>query len=436
MLKFQRNYYCEFAIYKNNKIEEIVTVSYPTTLNFNVIFGSYNSPMTASLQFINLSKEIQGKLWIDRFNWGLKRIKFNLFAGYGDTLINIFGGEIQDCISYRESGSTDWITEVSGYISADYRRLGLVNDTFIKGTKVTTILKYMMSQNSDIKLGSISPSLDYSIPRNQTFIGQPMDLIGRSFPDYRVFVDKNELHILGANEVIEGENLIISDKTGLLGSPKRANVFLEIEMMFEPQANIGRMATIKSLSMPQFNGDYEIISVRHYGVISPTQSGVLTTSLVLSSSREIKKVPRQENKEYTGENTATWQKPVDGKVTDNFGYRMHPIKKQKIFHNGIDIEAALNTPVKAPANGKVTVVGWLGGYGKAIQIDNGIIKGKRVTSLYGHLNSWAVSNGDNVTTGQIIGYVGSSGNSTGAHLHFEVKENGTAVNPTKYIGTF
>ena len=361
-----------------------------------------------------------------------------MFAGYDNSLVNVFNGWIDNCISYRDSGSVDWCTEIQAIAAVDIYRYGLVSDTFIKGTKVSNILQYMMSQNSNVSLGCLSPSLDYSITRNQTFIGQPMDLIGRNFENYRVFIDNHELHILGENEVIEGERLIISDETGLLGSPKRANQFLEIKMLFEPQVALGRLAKLKSSTMPQFNGDYEVINVQHYGTISPTKCGTLYTNLTLASNNgEIKEVPRQENKEYTGNNTSIWQKPVNGKITSSFGYRTHPISGEKNkFHNGMDIGAALNTPVKAPANGKVTIVGWLGGYGKAIQIDNGTIQGKKVTSLFGHLNSWSVKNGQNVTTGQIIGYVGSTGNATGAHLHFEVRENGSPVNPTKYIGTF
>lgn len=444
MQKLQRNYYCEFFIYdkgiKNGKLTEVVTVTYPTTLNLNLSVGSYNTPSSAHLQFVNLSKQIQGKLWRDVFvNNAVKDITFNLYAGYGNSLSLAYMGYIDECISYRQSGSTEWLTEIKAIPSGgSIYQNGLVNATFVKGTETSDILQYMLNQNGTVKLGCLSFSLDKPIAKNHTYIGQPMDLIGRNFSNYRIFIDNNELHILGNNEVIANERLIITDETGLLGSPKRANAFLEIDMVFEPQASLGRLATLKSQSMPQFNKDYSIISIKHYGTISPTKSGTLITSLTLAEiTGEIKKVPRQEKKTYTGTNTSTWEKPVNGKVTSPYGNRTDPINGQKgKFHSGIDIGAPANTPIKAPANGKVTMANFYGGYGKTIQLDNGTINGKKVTSLFGHMSSWAVKIGDTVTTGQIIGYVGSTGRATGPHLHFEVRENGNTIDPKKYIGTF
>ncbi|MBQ5900606.1 MAG: peptidoglycan DD-metalloendopeptidase family protein [Clostridia bacterium] len=445
MQKLQRNYYCEFFIYdkgiKNGKLTEVVTVAYPTELNLNLSLGSYNTPSSAHLQFVNLSKQIQGKLWRDVFvNNAVKDITFNLYAGYGNSLSLVYMGYIDECISYRQSGSTEWLTEIKATATGtNVYYNGLVNATFVKGTETSDILQYMLNQNGTVKLGCLSFSLDKPIAKNHTYIGQPMDLIGRNFGDFRIFIDNNELHILGNNEVIANERLIITDETGLLGSPKRANVFLEIDMVFEPQASLGRLATLKSQSMPQFNKDYSIISIKHYGTISPTKSGTLITSLTLAEiTGEVKKVPRQGKKTYTGETTTSgWQKPVKGKVTSPFGNRTHPISGEKNKkHDGIDIGANLNTPVVAAAAGKVTMTNWYNGYGKCVQMDNGTSEGKKITTLYGHLNSWCVKNGAIVLKGQTIGYVGSTGYSKGPHLHFEVRENGVPVDPKKYIGTF
>lgn len=122
-------------------------------------------------------------------------------------------------------------------------------------------------------------------------------------------------------------------------------------------------------------------------------------------------------------------KPCPGQITSGFGYRKHPIYGVKKMHTGVDIGAPHGTTVKAAGNGKVIFAGWKGSYGKAVMIDHG---NKRVT-LYGHLSKITCKQGEVVTTSTKIGEVGSTGLSTGNHLHFEVRINGEPVNPLKSL---
>jgi murein DD-endopeptidase MepM/ murein hydrolase activator NlpD len=117
--------------------------------------------------------------------------------------------------------------------------------------------------------------------------------------------------------------------------------------------------------------------------------------------------------------------PVDGHITSYFGNRYHPILHFTRFHAGIDIGASWGSPIVAAADGRVIRAGWAGGYGREVQIAHG----GGLVSLYGHMSQIAAEPGSYVRQGQVIGYVGSSGLSTGPHVHFEVKQNGTAVNP-------
>lgn len=126
-------------------------------------------------------------------------------------------------------------------------------------------------------------------------------------------------------------------------------------------------------------------------------------------------------------------RPCGGRITSYFGYRIHPIFKTKIYHTGVDIGAPMGTPIKAANSGKVIYTGWYGGYGKVVIIDHGNVKGKPTSTLYAHQSRIAASNGQYVKKGQVIGYVGSTGYSTGPHLHFEVRINGKPVNPLNYI---
>jgi murein DD-endopeptidase MepM/ murein hydrolase activator NlpD len=115
--------------------------------------------------------------------------------------------------------------------------------------------------------------------------------------------------------------------------------------------------------------------------------------------------------------------PVSAPVTSPFGWRWGRL------HEGIDLGAASGTPILAAAAGTVIYAGWMDGYGNFVIIDHG----GGIATAYGHQSSIAVTDGQSVTQGQVIGYVGSTGHSTGPHLHFEVRVNGSAVDPLGYL---
>ena len=116
--------------------------------------------------------------------------------------------------------------------------------------------------------------------------------------------------------------------------------------------------------------------------------------------------------------------PVSGPVTSGFGWRWGRM------HEGIDIAVGSGTPVHAAQSGRVIVAGWMGGYGNLVVIDHG----GGLSTAYGHNNSFAVGSGQSVSQGQVIAYSGSTGNSTGPHVHFEVRVNGSPVDPLGYLG--
>lgn len=125
------------------------------------------------------------------------------------------------------------------------------------------------------------------------------------------------------------------------------------------------------------------------------------------------------------ERSAGLMTPVAGRITSSFGMRYHPILHYARMHAGIDFGAAWASPIVAAADGQIVSAGWTGGYGREVQVAHG----GGIVTLYGHMSAIAASAGQTVRQGQVIGYVGSSGLSTGPHLHFEVKVNGRAVDP-------
>jgi len=127
-----------------------------------------------------------------------------------------------------------------------------------------------------------------------------------------------------------------------------------------------------------------------------------------------------------GEDSSRIGLPVHGRLTSGFGERFHPILGYRRFHAGLDLAASAGTPIVAAADGRVVGAGWRGGYGQQVEIAHA----GGVETLYGHMSRIAAHAGEVVRKGQVIGYVGSTGLSTGPHLHFEVTKNGRPVNPT------
>ncbi len=123
--------------------------------------------------------------------------------------------------------------------------------------------------------------------------------------------------------------------------------------------------------------------------------------------------------------------PLEGRVTSSFGEREDPINGEGAFHAGIDIAAPYGSPVRAAADGDVTGTNMGSGYGREVTIDHG----HDLITVYGHLSAMIVVPGQHVTRGQVIGYVGQSGRSTGPHLHYEVRVHMVPVNPHKYLRT-
>ncbi len=126
-------------------------------------------------------------------------------------------------------------------------------------------------------------------------------------------------------------------------------------------------------------------------------------------------------------------KPIAGRITSPFGWRTHPIFNSRTFHSGVDIAGPNRGSIRASNSGKVIYSGWYGGYGKVVILDHGVVNGKPTSTLYAHMSSIRVGQGQFVNKGEVVGYEGTTGYSTGPHVHFEVRINGKPNNPLNYI---
>lgn len=131
--------------------------------------------------------------------------------------------------------------------------------------------------------------------------------------------------------------------------------------------------------------------------------------------------------------SAGFIKPIRGSITSPFGWRTHPIFNSRTFHSGIDIGGPNYGNIVASNAGKVIYSGWYGGYGKVVILDHGVVNGNPMTTLYAHMSTIKVNQGQTVQKGQVIGLEGTTGYSTGPHCHFEVRINGKPNNPLNYI---
>lgn len=178
---------------------------------------------------------------------------------------------------------------------------------------------------------------------------------------------------------------------------------------------------------------FDIIIEHRRAATGETETGqLLYAGLDRSGSRDLQMM------QWTSDGRSQWfeasgvgresggmQAPVPGRITSNYGLRMHPILGYSRMHRGIDFRASHGTPIVATTDGRVARAGWAGGYGRQVRLNHA----GGLSTSYSHMSRIAVNAGQSVRRGQVIGYVGSTGLSTGPHLHYEVYRNGGPVNP-------
>jgi murein DD-endopeptidase MepM/ murein hydrolase activator NlpD len=142
---------------------------------------------------------------------------------------------------------------------------------------------------------------------------------------------------------------------------------------------------------------------------------------------------RRQHGGYKGDAGGFLYRPVPGAVTSPYGYRRHPIYGYWGLHDGTDFSAPCGTPNRAAASGTVISRYWDDVYGNRLYIDLGQVNGKNMTVIYNHLSGYRVSSGERVSRGEVVGYAGTTGWSTGCHLHFTVMLDGNPVDPMNYM---
>ena len=178
-------------------------------------------------------------------------------------------------------------------------------------------------------------------------------------------------------------------------------------------------------------GDALSLISKKYGTAIDTikhANNLHSDRIYIGQTLVIPHIDRKANKPFQlGKGALIW--PVLGRISSSYGYRIHPIKKVRHFHAGIDIAVPSGTKVKASASGTVVQSGYINGFGKTVIIDHG----EGVRTLYGHNSRLIVRAGAKVRLGQTIALAGSTGTSTGSHVDFRIYRNSNTVNPIKYL---
>lgn len=191
------------------------------------------------------------------------------------------------------------------------------------------------------------------------------------------------------------------------------------------------IATRMSVGSIDSDAEFDLIVERARAETGETRMGQLMFAGISSGGRKVQLVRWGEGKgewfdiNGRGETRGVMTTPVNGRTSSGFGMRRHPVLGYARMHKGQDFAAPYGAPIKATADGRVVFAGRAGGYGNFVRINHG----NGLGTGYGHMSRIAVRNGTPVKRGQVIGYVGSTGLSTGPHLHYELYRNGAAVNP-------
>lgn len=262
---------------------QIVTLTDPLTLEFRITRKFLASVNTGTFKILNLGLKTRNLIYKDQF-MSLLFLPVQLKAGYGTNQAVIFNGNIVDASSFRESGSNNFTTVVTGYDGG----FATVNSEF-KATyktgesrdKILTDLAVNMASAGGLQIGKVSPIWGATaIARGRALAGKTWDLLQVESGN-RAYIDNGRLYVLNDGEFSSDETIVVSNATGLLGSPKRFETQMTVDILFEPRIQIAQKVQLISLDNPNYSGDWQVRGVTHSGTISGAVCGEVRTTLDL-----------------------------------------------------------------------------------------------------------------------------------------------------------
>jgi len=284
-VKLGRNY--RLTIYPLDNGEPII-VTMPFTIKFDIerVFASFSNSMNISIY--NLSETNRKRLAQDfnvlgHYDTSPKNFRayHNIILEMGyDNLYTAFDGSITFASSSREG--SDIVTRIQATAGLFQTLSSQTFQTLSAGQRVHDVLSFLASQMDDLKVGAIGNFPDV-IPRPVVLNGHTWDLISQ-YSDGNCYIDNGKIYILQPNDIIDKEPIVIDDDTGLLLTPNRSIARLSIRTLLETSVNIFDRITLKSSIMPEYNGTYEVYSLKHEGTISQAVGGTAYSTFVVATN--------------------------------------------------------------------------------------------------------------------------------------------------------
>lgn len=292
MLKYNRNY--ELIIEeRGDTVDSIVSkniiIKRPFTLEFDIVRKTFPSCNNGSFRVYNLKETTRNKIRFDFYDFGILR-SISLKAGYGEkNLATVFEGNISQALSTREGNN--FVTQIEAYEGGFAYSNAFTNREFPKGLDVKSVIKDLIKslEQYGVTEGAIG---DFSgkLGRGNSYSGNTLDLLN-SLTGGSFYIDNGKLHCLKDNEYLNGETLVITQESGLLGAPAMENAFVKVDMLFEPRVYLGQRVQLESTVSRRLSGFYKVISIHHRGTISDAICGDSITTLGLSTGTgELKEI--------------------------------------------------------------------------------------------------------------------------------------------------
>lgn len=293
LLKFQRNY--ELEVVGNDG--RLYIFPYPLTLEFMVKRNVLASANTGNFRVYNLGQQHRNVIYKNQFDINVSFRSLVLKAGYGVgqaiTLPIIFQGNVMQAQSYRLEKSVNFITEIDGYdygwvmtnakSNRNYPAGTVTQSKIIKdliGDLQVTVPTDPTNKGAALSVGAVSPQFDVPYNQNVAIVGNTWDAL-QKVTNNQAYIDNGNVYCLFENDVFEGDLTIIDSQTGLLGTPKKQQNFLIVEMLFEPRLQVGQQVQIISSSLSQYpnsnNGIFKVVGIEHRGTISGAVGGECKT---------------------------------------------------------------------------------------------------------------------------------------------------------------
>ncbi|WP_461373169.1 murein hydrolase activator EnvC family protein [Candidatus Aquicultor sp.] len=266
------------------------------------------------------------------------------------------------------------------------------------------------------------------ITENDGKLMADMQTLSKHTADKITQVENEQRTIVGKHlAIVNDENRIKAVQGEIIAKRQALQVEQSTQQSLLAQAQREKVQLGEAESMLQASSDMIADQIRTIQVQELEQQRQQAQKLGLQSNNSSGRSSNSVSSERSSPKGFIW--PVHARITSPFGWRYHPVLKYSRMHTGIDLGVGSGTPVHAAKSGKVIIAGWMGGYGNVVVIDHG----GGMSTLYGHNSKLDVNVGQTVEQGQVISHSGSTGLSTGPHLHFEIRVNGNPQDPVKFL---